>query len=89
MLPYLIRKAASCEAMETFKLTALTFSKDTQVAQVEDRRHTGMMSFMFVESHVSGGIASVYSVSEDMICEWAKKLAVEMFELCCGDIEDV
>ncbi|CAA7051645.1 unnamed protein product [Microthlaspi erraticum] len=87
ILPYFIKKAASCEDMESFKLTTFSFSRDIQVAQVDDRGQTGIMAVMFIEFHASRGLVSVYTVSEDKIGERAENLAVEMFEFCCGDID--
>uniref|UniRef100_A0A1J3GZG7 Ubiquitin-like protease family profile domain-containing protein n=1 Tax=Noccaea caerulescens TaxID=107243 RepID=A0A1J3GZG7_NOCCA len=88
MLPFFIRKAASCDEMASFPLTPLTFSRDVEVLQVPDRRQSGIVSVMVIEAHASGGLPKVHAITEDMIRERAEKLAVEMYELCCGDIED-
>ncbi|CAH8267557.1 unnamed protein product [Arabidopsis lyrata] len=88
MFPYLVRKLGANDLMTSYPLHPLAFVRHTTVAQATARANTGMLSILFMEAHALGGFEELDRVNESGVRERAEQLAVELYEYCCGDIEE-
>ncbi|VVB14615.1 unnamed protein product [Arabis nemorensis] len=87
MFPFLVRKSGLNNGMKNFFTKVISFKRDTSVVQTPSRADTGILSLLFIEAHVLGGIDKVYKVKNASLQERAEQLVVDMYEHCCGDID--
>ncbi|VVB01711.1 unnamed protein product [Arabis nemorensis] len=87
MFPYVVRKSGVNNGMKNFSTKVISFKRDTSVVQAPSRADTGILSLLFIEAHVLGGIDKVYEVKTATLQERADQLVVDMYEHCCGDID--
>ncbi|VVB05375.1 unnamed protein product [Arabis nemorensis] len=87
MFPFLVRKSSVNNGMKNFSTKVISFKKDTSVVQASSRADTCILSLLFIEAHVIGGIDEVYEVKKVILRERAEQLIVDMYVHCCGDID--